>query len=581
MKNVLKYLNFVGLFTFISTFTSCKDEFEEIDFGAQEETLLGDSTTAQLITQTVANDGSFDNLVDGASCFAVKFPYVVEVNGLEITINSREDLYLIEEIFDAIDDDIDILEILFPISITLADFTEITISGPEDLRELAAQCIENGDDDDIECIDFVYPITLFTYDANNERTGSVEVNSDEELRRFFNTLDPNDVVGVDYPISLTLFDGTTKVVNNNMELADALERAKNSCDEDDDDDFNDDDFTKERLDNLLVECPWLVREVRRDNQDRTDEFFEYAMNFTEDGAVTVRDREGNNLSGTWATRVTDNGALLQLEFDVLVDFTLEWMVYDIGERGIKLFNGDGNRIILKQFCETDDTEDPDTLRGILKECSWVIKKVKNEGEEIRRLLGYAFSFEADGVVHLSNGENTSTGSWEIGENAQGVLVLAITMGAEPGVSFEWPLRDLDDSRLKFEVEGFELVLLRTCDTSDNDIGEIRSILFEGDWVIGQYINGGADETSFYQGYSLSFDIEHSITVSEGTEPFMTGLWRVLRNSDGMLEVFLNFTGNDLFDELTNDWDFVSISANRIELQDMDENGSLSTLVLEK
>ncbi|WP_394747190.1 hypothetical protein [Spongiimicrobium salis] len=582
MKHFFKLPMYVIMFLMTLIFSACNEEFEEVDLLRQQETLSADSTIAELISKTASNDGSFDNVVDGASCIDIKFPYTVAVNGLELTITSREDLQLIEEIFDALDTDDDILEIIFPITITLADFTEITINSPADLRELVESCIENGDDDDIECIDFVYPITLFTYDANNEQTARVEINSDLELRRFFNNLEEGDVVGVDYPVTLALFDGTTKVVNSNMELQDALERAKDICDEDDDDDFNDDDFTKERLDHLLVECPWLVKEVKRDNQDRTDTFFEYAMNFRENGEVVVRDREGNNLIGSWATRVTDNGALLRLEFDVLVDFTLEWMVYDIGERGIKLFNGEGNRIILKQWCEMDENEDPDTLREILRECSWIIKKVKNEGQEVRRLLGYAFSFEGDGVVTLSNGENTATGSWEIGQNAQGVLVLAITMGSEPGVSFEWPLRDLDDSRLKFEVEGFELVLLRECEANgDDDIPEIRNILFGGAWTVAQYMNDGVDQTSAYEGYSLAFDQDNRVTVSEGSDPILEGLWRVLRDNEQFLKVFLNFEGNTLFEELTDDWDFVSITTNRIELKDTDEYGHLRTLVLEK
>lgn len=582
MKNFLKYSVYVILLTMTFVFTSCEEEFEEIEFGDRQETLSADSTIARLISQTASNDGSYDNLVDGASCFEVKFPYTVVVNGVEVTIDSREDLHLIEEIFDALDNDADILEILFPITITLADFTEITINGLEDLRELAEACIENGDDEDIECVDFVYPITLFAYDGNNERTDTVVVESDRELRRFFANLDADAIVGIDYPVTLELFDGTTKTVHTNAELADALERAKNRCDEDDDNDYSDDDFTKERLDNLLVECPWLVRELRRDHQDRTDEFFEYAMNFKENGDVVVSDRDGNSLEGTWSTRVTDHGALLNLEFNVLVDFTLEWMVYDIGERGIKLFNGEGNRIILRQFCETDN-RDPETLREILRECSWIIKKVKNNGEEVRRLLGYAFNFEGDGVVTLDNGENEATGNWEIIQNDQGVLVLSITMGSEPGVNFEWPLRDLDDTRLKFEVEGFELVLLRECDVTntDDDVAEIRNTLFGGEWIVARYDNKGIDETDLYQGYSFSFREGNTVEVREGADPFQNGLWRVLRNNDGMLEVFLNFEGNTLFEVLTNDWDFVSVTADRIELKVVHGDGDHTILVLEK
>jgi len=422
-------------------FNSCQEEFEEVNGGNDQETIMASSNTASLIKNTSTNDGSFDNIVDGASCFAINFPYTVEVAGIQITIDSIEDLHLIEEIFDEFDDDEDILELLFPITITLGDFTEIVIENEDALRELVAECT-GGEDDDIECIDFVYPITLFTFDVNEQQTGSVVINSDKELRRFFAGLEEDDIVSIDFPITLKKFDGTEIMVNSNADLAVALEAAKDECDEDDDNDFNDDDFSEERLDAYLVECPWLVREVKRDGTNQTDQYFEYVMNFTEDGAVTVRDREGNMLTGEWETSISDHGVVLDLEFEVLVDFNLQWLVYEIGEGKIKLFGDDNNKIILKQYCEDDENEsdDPNTLREILKECDWIIRKVKNQGEEIDRLLGYKFEFMAEGVVTLSNGINTSEGTWEVGLNDEMKLALLISLG-DGAVDFNWPLRD--------------------------------------------------------------------------------------------------------------------------------------------
>ncbi len=584
MKKYLKFAAYVSLLMMALAFTSCQDEFENITTDDQE-TIDVNSATAKLITNTVSNDGSFDNIVDGASCFAIQFPYTVEVNGLEITINSVQDLRLIEEIFDALEDDVDLLEIIFPITITLADFTEIVINNKQDLRELAEDCIEGGGDDDIECIDFVYPITLFTFNAEEVETGSVTVNSDKELRRFLAGLDEGDLISIDFPVVMELYDGTEVRVSNNAELAAAIESAKDMCDEDDDDDFNDDDFTKERLDNYLVECPWLVREVKRNGENQTDQYFEYVMNFKENGEVTVRDREGNVLNGEWNTRVADHAVLLKLEFDVLVDFSLEWFVYEIDDNRIKLYAGDGDRIILKSLCNAT-TDDPDTLREILKECSWVIKNVKNQGEEIDRLLGYEFSFQPMGVVTLSNGENTSEGSWEITLNNQGRLVMAITMGNEPGVSFEWPLSDLRDKRLKFEVEetDYELVLIRNCNdqANDGDVAEIRNYMLGGDWVVTQYKEDGIEQTANYQGYSLAFSPMHRVTVSEGQDPFLDGLWRVLRDDEGKLKLYLNLDGNSLFEELTDDWDIVSVTNTRIELKDISGgDGSIDNLVFEK
>ncbi|MFS4467095.1 hypothetical protein [Maribacter sp. 2210JD10-5] len=689
MNKFFNYAVYMSLLMAVLSFTSCQEEFEQIDTGGEAEAIMAGSTTAKLVENTASKDGSFDNIVDGASCLAINFPYTVEVNGLEITVDTEEDLDLIEKAFDAIDGDEDILEIIFPITITAGDFTEITINGIDDLRELAAECKEGGEDDDIECLDFVYPMTLFTFNVNLEETGNVLVESDKDLRRFFAGLEDSDLVGFQFPITLKLYDGSKVTVDSNEELARTINNTKDACDEDDDNDYNDDDFDPARFENYLAECPWLVREFKRNDQERTAEYEDYLFNFMEDGTVNVKDREGLNINGVWEASVGEDGAVIEMEFETLVDFTLEWKVYEVGENKIKLFNGESNRIIMKRNCEgeiepecseafiaeklsmgkwipasegqafldglvidfsnrnihvydasgeivdegnwsisgatltfnslsmelanyigdwevvecsverfklkrgeeylilekQDEETNPDTLREILKECEWIIKKVKNQGEEIDRLLGYEFKFMAEGVVTLGNGINTSEGTWEIVLNAEQKLVMAINIGDEPGVSFEWPIRDLSNDRLKFEIEDtdYELILQRVCNDNmdDGDVPEIRNVMMGGEWTIASYVEGDVDMTADYGGYSLQFMADHQISLLEGGEAFGEGLWRVLRSSDEKLKVYLNFGDQMPFDELTDDWDFVSIESNRIELKDIDDNGMVTVLVFEK
>ncbi len=584
MKKFLNYALYSSLLVTALVFTSCQNDIDDRGGINEQQTLLAGSATVQLMERTVSNDGSFDNIVDGSSCFDIHFPYTVSVHGVDITINSRDDIQVIEELFDAIDGDEDILDIIFPVTVTMADFTDLTINGIDDLRELAAKCIEGGDDDDIECIDFVYPITVFTFDTNAQQTGEVSIGKDRDLRRFFAGLDGTDLVSIDFPIALEMYDGTEIHVSTNAELADALERAKNACDEDDDNDHNDDDFTKERLDALLVHCPWSVVVMERDNQPQTDQYKQYLMRFAKNGSVTVIDRMGNSLTGTWNTRVTDWKVLLKLEFEVLVDFNLEWFVYEIVPGKIKLFQENGNKVVLNSACDIVN-QDPTTLRDVLTNCKWIIKKVKDNDGEIRRLLGYEFEFMAGGMVTLTKGDVVSQGSWEISTNAQGRLVMAIVMGQEPGVSFEWPLSDLRDALLTFEIPGtdYELILQRVCgdNADDPDVVEIRNIMMGGNWMVANYTN--ATSPSGYNDFSFNFGAEHLLTVTTVgvTDPAYAGLWRVIRNSDQKLKVYLNLGDMDPLGNLTDDWDFVSITPNRIELKDVSGDGTISILVFER
>lgn len=586
MKKFFNYAFYSSLLVLALTFTSCQEEFEPLpEDEAQEEAISASSSTAKLIENTTANDGSFDNIVDESSCFNVKFPYTVKVNGVEVTINSVENLEVVEELLDAIEDDEDVLDIIFPITITMADYAELTINGIEDLRELAQDCKEGGDDDDIECIDFVYPITLYTFDLNNEETGNIIVESDKDLRLFFEGLDENDLISMDFPVKLKLYDGTKIEVNSNAELANAIENAKEQCDEDDDNDHNDDDFDKERLDNYLVECPWLIHEVKRDHVYQSEQYIDYVMNYMEDGSVQVVDREGNELNGTWSTRVAEDKVLLKLEFDQLVDFTLEWFVYELGEGVVKLYAGDGDRIIMHNGCDIFN-EEPDTLREVLKECSWIIKRVFNEGQEIKRLLGYEFNFMANGVVTLSNGDMVSEGTWEITKNDQDRLVMSITMGDEPGVSFEWPLSELKDDRLKFSIPGtdYELVLERNCDNDDNDedVSWIRELFNNTEWELALFSQNEDPMTEAYGGFTYKFEANGTLTVlDQDMQEISVGNWFVYRNSEEVLEMIIRFGADSNFQPLSNDYRIKEIEENRIELKHENSYGGYDHLVFEK
>lgn len=458
MKKYFKSAMFTSLLVVALSFTACQKEYDPVVQTSEEDTMTANSAAASLMTNMVSNDGSFDNIVDGSSCFDIHFPYTVNVNGLELTINSKDDLRLIEEIFDSIDEDNDILDIIFPVTISMADYSEITIKNLAELRERAEQCIEGGNDDDIECIDVIYPVTFFTYDREAQQTGSVSVESDKEMRRFFAGLDEEDIISLQFPVMFEMYDGEKITVRNIMELRAAIERAKDACDEDDDDDHNDDDFTKERLDNLLVECPWLVKELKRDALNSSpDIYVDYIMNFRADGSVTVRDRDGNVLNGEWMTRVSDYRVLLTLEFEFLVDFNLEWFVYDIDGDRIKLYAGDGDKIILKTTCGiAPEVCDAAFISDTISTCRWVIANA--EGTFLSN-LNIDFS-NMNIHVRNPNGEIEDEGNWSIDGEVLVFNDLSMTLANYIG---EWTVIECAPHRFKIKRGDEYLIIEKDCE----------------------------------------------------------------------------------------------------------------------
>lgn len=102
-------------------------------------------------------------------------------------------------------------------------------------------------------------------------------------------------------------------------------------------------------------------------------------------------------------------------------------------------------------------------------------------------------------------------------------------------------------------------------------------------MVAHYSEGDIDQTDDFAAYTFGFGAEHVLSATLGeTGPALLGSWRILRNSDGHLKVYLNLGDQDPLGELTDDWKFVSITADRIELKDISGgDGSISTLVFEK
>jgi len=607
MKKLINNLMFAGFVATALMFNSCQEEFEEVGSDAQE-TLETGSSTAELIINTASNDGSYDNIVDEASCIAIQFPYTVEVAGIQITIDSIEDLKLIEEIFDEFDDDDDVLEIIFPITITLADFTEVVIEGREALRELADECREGGDDDDIECIDFVYPITLFTFDIDGQQSSNVQINSDRELRRFFKDREEGELVSIDFPVTLKKYDGTEVQVSTNAELARVLDAAKDECDEDDDDDYNDDDFDEDDFEEFLTECAWKVYDMRRFGMEQTDQYRDFVLDFDEDGEVELIGPMGESTSGEWSFEYTENGPKVEMDFGVFEDFNLVWFVYEIEEGKIKFYSDNDNRIVLKRRCEDDDDDDDDdddngddgddngiisieTLTNTLLECEWIISDLELQGEDFDRLLGYEFIFSENGMVTLGDGITTFEGTWEVGSNNAGKRTLFIEIMTETAVNLEWPVVDIagesivETTRIKLEDEtiDYEMILQKVCDdgAGDEDVAEIRNVMLGGLWTVALYDDEGDDETQDYAGMDFGFSMFNQVEVSINDDPISAGVWRAIRDTNGNLVFFLNLGMDEPLGDLTEGWYITEVSADRLELVYEDEEVNFKTLVFEK
>ena len=294
------------LFAIILMVFACQEEFTEVTLPDSQETIVENSNLAALIQNTVSLDGSVDNIIDNANCVLINLPVTVEVNGVTVIIDSVEDYQVVEAMFDELNTDEDSVEILFPITITLNDYTEIVITNNDELEIFSNECSgENEPDNDIECIDFQYPIVFSIYNANFQVTETVIIDFDEALYSFINNLESGVLASLNFPVTMVFSDGNTVVVNNNEELEAVIIEAEDSCDEDDDYDWDDDCSISQVEDNLL-DCEWTITSYNNDVG-----FDVFNIDFMDNGNATIIS-ENESYTSNWT---------ISLDGDIYLDFS--------------------------------------------------------------------------------------------------------------------------------------------------------------------------------------------------------------------------------------------------------------------
>lgn len=339
-------------------FSSCrKEELESIQ-PQEEDTINATSSLTSLLERTAINDGSIDNIIDKANCFTVNFPVTVFANGTEIIVNSGNDFEEIEDVFDEFEDDASDIDIVFPITVTLDDHSETIINTLSEFNNLASTCnAENETDIDIECLDFQYPITTSLFNTNTEILETTTITNDKAFYNFLKGIEANDLVSINFPIVVNLYDNSQLTINSLSELETTIETYKNSCDEDDDYDFDDDDCdncTIEILKDELVNCSdWMVNRLKRNDMDYDDAYDGYAFNFFNDNTISVS-WNMTTVFGTYALSGTANNITVIIDIPSLPLCNNNWVLHeidiDIDEKEIDLRLSDTDRLRYENNC---------------------------------------------------------------------------------------------------------------------------------------------------------------------------------------------------------------------------------------
>ena len=201
---------YVLLLLVISLF-SCQKEKLTIVMDQEESSFLSDGRLTRLMKSVAAHDGSFDDIIDQSPCFSINFPYQILLNGETHQITSVDDLSIIGLY--------DYIELIFPVTITIANYVEVEILNLGTFEKYISQC-DNGliYNEIISCVDFVYPVSISIYNNENSDFETIIFNHDKDTFIGIGLIETGTLAAINYPIRLLLIDGTLIIIESNEQL---------------------------------------------------------------------------------------------------------------------------------------------------------------------------------------------------------------------------------------------------------------------------------------------------------------------------------------------------------------------------
>lgn len=154
--------------------------------------------------------------------------------------------------------------------------------------------------------------------------------------------------------------------------------------------------------------------------------------------------------------------------------------------------------------------------------------------------------------------------------------------------------------MKLILKGILIVFIYTglamsCDKDDDnnqpqetDVTQVINTAQNGNWRVTYFYDSDKVETDHFNGYTFSFNENGSLVAVNGSTT-ITGTWSVTDSnssdddggsSDTDFNIF--FASPADFEDLSDDWDIISVSNSKIELTDVSSgNGGTDFLTFEK
>jgi len=502
---------------------------------------------------TASNDGTVDNIMDDSDCFTVNLPVTIIANGITLTIESLDDLGLIEIIFEQNANDEDDIEFLFPITIILNDYTEVNIESLEELETFIENCVSN--EEVIECVDFVYPITFSIYNTNFQVIDTVEINNDYELYIFLSDLENGNqgvLASLNFPVSLIYANGDTIEVTSNQELQDAIAAAESDCS------VEECEANYTELIGWLVECDMDVYTFD-ENGDAIDE---NQVVFNLDGTVIVNGTPAVTETGNWSIDEFNENALT---IEGLVTFDLlngEWTLEGCNEDRIVFSQSTGSGSVSMELVMNCDTND--NPLGCLEASDITICDENNDGYEVFNIYS-GLSPISGCTVNNPVSVSFHTSLMDAESNSNPIpSATAFTNTTSPQTVYV-RIELISDTNV-FEILEIGLYL-ENCTGGDCSENEVDANLVECIWNVIDF--DGSDNLIVYD---LDFNADGTLIIT-GNGLTIASMWSTSSSGSGTIVDFGSVAGPDI-QAISGSWVVNECQTDRFVLTGVNNNSTM-------
>ncbi|MBF8148489.1 hypothetical protein ITJ86_01185 [Winogradskyella sp. F6397] len=196
-------------------------------------------------------------------------------------------------------------------------------------------------DKSIACINFIYPITLFVFDDNNEYLYLSRLYDDDEFSNFLNTIDETYYISISFPITTMLDSGEELIIEDKEELKTSIDNCL------------DIEMVRESGD-LMKACIFKLGFSFVDDNPYLGSFMQES-----DGFLVLSTTDDVVVVGSWTPFVIENE--LHININIIDDtaigdhFNFDWKVKYLDANSLQLRHQD-QEIILNQRCDANFTD---------------------------------------------------------------------------------------------------------------------------------------------------------------------------------------------------------------------------------